>query len=408
MLKITQLPQHEDLRPQKTAGCELPHASIEINSVCNIRCKACYNIDRPRQKPLDEIQAEIDWVQTQRRLDTISLVGGEPTVHPQLPEIVSYVKKQGLHCQILTNGVAFLRDPDDRLLRKLKRAGVDRILVHIDQGQCHVHDDLDAARRAVFSKLEEQQVFFDLSVTLMAGDEETVPSILRAYSGYRFFEGVFVTMARDMATAFDPDRNPAADPDLARVHRSLERDLQVQPTAYVPSNLDDDAISWLMYFFYRNTKTGETFALSPRFNRGFRRLYRWLRGRNFFGETAQPARFVSSLAITAVAELILEPGRWRELYRLLETASASALRFQYVVIQEPPRYNAEHGQVELCYACPDATPREGRLMPVCAASWLSPPEGGTPRAPRQAILDIEHHLAATRGAAEAQEEARCG
>jgi hypothetical protein len=32
--------------------------------------------------------------------------------------------------------------------------------------------------------------------------------------------------------------------------------------------------------------------------------------------------------------------------------------------------------VEICYHCPDATIRNGVLVPVCLADWLPPPGDG--------------------------------
>ncbi|MBW2534352.1 MAG: radical SAM protein [Deltaproteobacteria bacterium] len=393
MLSVRDLTKGSDLRPQKPAFADTPHATLEVNSECNIRCRHCYNLDRPGTKSVEQIRQELDELLRRRRLDTVSLVGGEPTLHPHIAEVVRAVKKRGLVCQLLTNGVAFLEDEQDRLLRQLVAAGVDRFLVHIDAGQRHVHGDVDAARHAVFERLERHQVYFGLSVTLTRGNEGCLPGLVRQFAQYRYFDGLFVTMAMDMAHAFDPSRSNEHDPSLAAVDRSMVRALGVSPSAYLPSNLDDEAVAWLMYFFYLNVDTGEAFGLSPRYNRMFRRFYRRLKGREFFGETCSPAWFVPGLALSALTELALAPRRLIELLRVLRRSRAGrGLRFHYVVIQEPPRYSAAHGQVELCYQCPDATLRRDRLMPVCIASWLSPADGAAPKVPGPAVRQIYDHL----------------
>lgn len=393
MLSVTELPNAADLIPQKLSSRDTPHAAIEVNSECNIRCRHCYNIDRPAVKPLTQIRAELAQLMRRRRLDTLSLVGGEPTLHPQIVDIVAAVKQQGLVCQLLTNGVVFLQDADDRLLGELVAAGVDRFLIHIDEGQRHVHPDIDAARNAVFERLEQHEVGFALSVTVLRGQETSLPRLLRQFARYRFFEGLFVAMAMDMATAFAPERSTARDAELGMIDASMLSELGVRPTTYVPSNLDDETICWLMYFYYVNVETGARFGLSPRYNRKFRRLYRRLKGREFFGEPLRPPWFSTSLALTALAEVLIRPRRIGEIARLLwRSGGTHSLRFHYVVIQEPPRYSPKHGRVELCHQCPDATLRQGQLTPVCVASWLSPADGSPARAPAQAVRDIYEHL----------------
>jgi hypothetical protein len=109
----------------------VPHAVLDILRGCNIRCRDCYNLRPARIKPLAEITAELDQLQRLRRLQSLSIVGGEPLLHPQLPAIIRLIKSRGLHVELFTNGVA-LTDP---LLAHLKQAGADVIFLHIEDGQ---------------------------------------------------------------------------------------------------------------------------------------------------------------------------------------------------------------------------------------------------------------------------------
>ncbi|MCA9712265.1 MAG: radical SAM protein, partial [Myxococcales bacterium] len=56
----------------------------------------------------------------------VILTGGEPTLHPELPDIAGYAAAQGLHVRVITNGHR-LADPD--FARALAQAGV--ALVHV-------------------------------------------------------------------------------------------------------------------------------------------------------------------------------------------------------------------------------------------------------------------------------------
>ena len=57
----------------------------------------------------------------------------------------------------------------------------------------------------------------------------------------------------------------------------------------------------------------------------------------------------------------------------------------------------EHGRVQFCWKCPDATIRNGRLVPVCMAGRLSPLGDHAPTAPPEVIADVFAHLDGTDG-----------
>ena len=83
----------------------VPHAVLDILRGCNIRCRDCYNLPPDHIKPLAEIEAQLDALTRLRRLQSISIVGGEITLHPDLVEIVRRVRKRGLFVELFTNGV---------------------------------------------------------------------------------------------------------------------------------------------------------------------------------------------------------------------------------------------------------------------------------------------------------------
>ncbi|MGZ5478938.1 MAG: radical SAM protein, partial [Candidatus Aminicenantales bacterium] len=149
---------------------EMPHATLEINRTCNMRCRCCYNIDRSWVKSFEEIERDLDRAMALRRLQAVTILGGEPTLHPDLPRIVALVKSRGLHCQLLTNGLRFLDVDGLKLVRAVKGAGVDKILLHVDSGQAHVHGDIEAARKKLFSLMEAERIEFGLSVTVYNED----------------------------------------------------------------------------------------------------------------------------------------------------------------------------------------------------------------------------------------------
>ncbi|MFO0760287.1 MAG: radical SAM protein [Byssovorax sp.] len=392
-MKVQEIALSRRLVPQKLSARDTPHATIEPNTTCNIRCARCYCIEQPVVKPFAEVKAEIDLALARRRLDALSLLGGEPTLHPDLPAIVRYVKQKGLVCMVLTNGVRFLDDPRDPLLDELLRAGVDRFLVHIDEGQKHVHGDIDAARHRLFDLLDARKVCYGLSLTLYPGREAELPRVMRRFAHHPYLDGALCTLSFDLDHAFDPAPSGSPRASMREAYRAIGDVLRIEPAAYLPSSTSDDEVSWLMYFYFIDAETGDTFAISPALNRAMKAIFRRIAGRELFAETVRPSAVPGSFVAAAAGELLLHPGRAKDLVQLFHRGHrVENLRFHYLVVQEAPRWDAEHGKVQICWQCPDAVVRNGTLVPVCIAGRVSPLEGRPPTAPPAVVEEIARHL----------------
>src|SRR2546421_588733 len=66
-------------------------AIVEITEACNLRCPTCFaDSDVGRCAPLDEVERMLDTiVANEGYADVVQLSGGEPTIHPQILEIVT-------------------------------------------------------------------------------------------------------------------------------------------------------------------------------------------------------------------------------------------------------------------------------------------------------------------------------
>jgi hypothetical protein len=352
-----------------------PHATIEPNRTCNIRCRSCYTLERDVVKPLDLVISEIDAAASKRNLQVITLLGGEPTLHPDLERIIAHVKRRGFICHLLTNGLRLLDDGDGRYLDGLIRSGVDKILVHIDSSQDHVHKEIEAARLAIAAKLESKKVPFSLSITITNTDRRMLPALVRRYSAYRYFDGVLAILARD------PLPPKQQDVGLAEEYEYLSESLAIEPTSYVPSNLSDREVRWLVYLYYVNPATGRAFSLSPSFDRLIRRGYRIFSGRHAFVIPAMPYLYEWAAAAICFLDAAFHPREWPAFRRFITGASlARAGRFQYIAIQTPPEFDEGINRLRFCYNCPDATIRNGKLTPVCIADQINPlrPAPGRP------------------------------
>ena len=131
-------------------------AILEITDACGWECPICYAGAGPRPAPwflpVEEAASRA------RRLARaggrhISLSGGEPTLHPRLPEIVRAVRAEGLHTLLVTNGQAAAEQAG--LLPALRRAGLHKVQLQLDTFRPDVYrrmrgrTDPDEKRRAI-------------------------------------------------------------------------------------------------------------------------------------------------------------------------------------------------------------------------------------------------------------------
>jgi len=104
---------------------------LEPTAKCNLACDGCYRKNEAKHKSLEEVKAEIDLFNKVRKVDAISIAGGDPLLHPQILEIVKYIKDTGSKPILNTNGLALTEE----LLKELKKAGVYGFTIHIDSKQ---------------------------------------------------------------------------------------------------------------------------------------------------------------------------------------------------------------------------------------------------------------------------------
>jgi pyruvate-formate lyase-activating enzyme len=344
-----------------------PHVTIEPNMTCNMRCHYCYNLNQTHIKSLEAVKREIEIAASKRNLQAITLVGGEPTLHPQIAEIVTYIKSKSKFCQIATNGLIFNDDKRDTLLKTLITSGLDRILLHIDSGQKQFHIDLEVFRKKLFSKLERNRINYSLSLTIGNEDRCSIPALIRKYSHNKYFDGIIGFLAKD------PNRPRIRIAELVDEYRQMRQELNIEPAAYVPSSLDDSDICWLLYIFLIDSANGETFAISPVVIGYLQRFYRLLKDCNLFVYKIKARHLFLAAPFLLLFEVIANLRRFLPSIKFLYAlATRRSVRFHYVVLQQPPEFNEEKQKIQMCYHCPDATIRNGLLTSVCVADLINP------------------------------------
>jgi len=110
-------------------GCQLP--VISITNACNQRCPICFTYNRPDRffyKPIDEMQRTIDWlIESYGPLDLVNITGGEPTLHPQLLDILRTCSRPEIG-RVTMNSNGIILAGDYHLCQQLADLGICVVL----------------------------------------------------------------------------------------------------------------------------------------------------------------------------------------------------------------------------------------------------------------------------------------
>lgn len=116
---------------------------LAITYRCNNNCAHCYNA-RPRN---GEELSTAEWKKILDRLWDLSIphivfTGGEPTLRPDLPELIAHAEQLGQITGINTNG-RMLKQP--AYVQKLVEAGLDHVQITLESHNPAIHDHMVAA-----------------------------------------------------------------------------------------------------------------------------------------------------------------------------------------------------------------------------------------------------------------------
>jgi tetraether lipid synthase len=103
---------------------------IEVNTACNLDCPICFadSGTGPQEHgfslSLEQVESMLDaFVRAEGEPEAVQLSGGEPSIHPQIVEMLRAAKDRGIQLVMLnTNGIRLARDP--RFAPALAETGV--------------------------------------------------------------------------------------------------------------------------------------------------------------------------------------------------------------------------------------------------------------------------------------------
>lgn len=144
---------------------------------CNFRCPYCHNKDIIlKNKSLTPISEEKIFTLLYKRrsvLTGVCITGGEPTLHPELPELIRRIKELGYLVKLDTNGT------NPQMLQSLIHAGLidycamdiknapPKYEITIGGGQNNLQFDITAINKSIEILIQQQLIPYEFRTTLV-------------------------------------------------------------------------------------------------------------------------------------------------------------------------------------------------------------------------------------------------
>lgn len=115
------------------------YVKLKLVWTCNLRCAMCNHWRDDRDHPLElrQFKPIIDDLAA-LGCRKIHVSGGEPTLYPELPDLVRYITGHGIRVNMTTNGTLLTRDR----ARALAEAGLTAANISIDSPDPRLHDKI--------------------------------------------------------------------------------------------------------------------------------------------------------------------------------------------------------------------------------------------------------------------------
>jgi MoaA/NifB/PqqE/SkfB family radical SAM enzyme len=160
-------------------------AQLIVTRRCNLSCGYCSEYDNFSEPvPLDELKLRIDAL---HRLGSanITLLGGEPLMHPDIAELVRYCARKS-NVSMVTNGF-LLRNS---VIESLNEAGLNNLTVSVDTLHADASRYIQKSFRSLKTRLERLQRLarFDVHVTavLCESSKDDFRQLIEEISAFGF------------------------------------------------------------------------------------------------------------------------------------------------------------------------------------------------------------------------------
>lgn len=386
-------PQKKNLYRLPFSMNDNPIGWIEATDICNIKCKGCYRLIMGEgHKPFEQIKEEILFLKKWRNCDNITLAGGEPILHPQILDLIRFIRSENMKCILLTNGYAL----DDQVLSDLKEAGLLGLSFHIDMTQTRpefkkekIKSELELNDlRLTYAKMLKKYGFYShFGITVTAENLHEVPDLIQwAIDNVMLVNGISLIIYRALPVMPGIEytaKGKKVDMELGKLGYTCDKEEydtiyvkapdvynvikqrfpNYDAMGYLGGTADHTSFKWLWGSIFANTK-GETFgSLGPRtleLGQIFKHLFS---GKYLVYPKSRVGKSIFFLSI-------VDPKIRKAFWNFLKYCLANPLRFFYPVksigigmVQAPDM--TESGEIDMCDDCPDMCVFEGKLVNSC-------------------------------------------
>jgi len=383
------------MRPSKRAMYRFPWSLndnpigwLEVTDKCNIYCRGCYRLTQTGHKTLDQIKEEIRYLQEWRNCDNISIAGGEPLIHPDILEIIAYIKERGIKPLILTNGVKLWDNMP--LLRELKKAGTLGFTFHIDSEQNRPHwkgkteqDLFDLRLEYAKMVAEVGGMYSSFGCTIYPGNLKMVPEIVRwanqhidIVNGLVFIcfraapqDGKFDYTAggkklENVGISYTSDDSSEIYVTSADVYEKIkEGNPYYEPSGYLGGTQTHDAVKWMDAVQF-GTKGQMYGSLGPRGMELVQTAYHFF-FKHYLAYTKMSVLPKAAFLLSPLDKGIGQAHRryWADIVRKPWRAFQRVRTQSIAIIQAPDML--PDGRQDMCDSCPDMTFWDGKLVHSC-------------------------------------------
>lgn len=222
----------------------------DIEQGCNLCCPNCFAASTPQLRgvvPIPEVLANIDTriARENGRIDVLMISGGEPTIHPQLTELLDAIMERPIvRILINTNGIEIAQN--DALLAYLQRHR-KRIEVYLqfdgfklETHRYHRGADLRKVKERAVQRLGAAGIFTTLTMTASLGvNDDEIGAVVRYALDTPFIGGVSIQpqFASGRSTPLDPQERLTHTGTLLRLGPQTDdlvtwRDLTALPCSH--------------------------------------------------------------------------------------------------------------------------------------------------------------------------------
>lgn len=363
----------------------VPHCVLEINQLCNLSCRACYRDKAGGSKSLAEVMADLETIERHQQVQTVSVAGGEPTLHPELVAIVAGIHQRGHAVSLVTNGLLLTDD----LLARLKQAGLDIVMIHVDEGQERPDlppkptvADINLLRQKIARRVAAHGIDAGLCVTIYREHFANLKELFECMLATPEINFLFATHAVEIDDIVTNSAIGSGEKHQ-EIYRSaptrnseviafFEECFGVTPYACIPPRCRDEAekpcISYFVPVVHSASGNRPLSISSGAAERTMLRLSHLLQGRYLYYCRNRWVINAIQLIVNGIANVCLFSHGSALLQSLRPGAS---LRAKRLVFENAPVVMPD-GTVNCCDFCPNSTARNGKVIPVCLADHLEP------------------------------------